>query len=173
MGAWYALWCISIYGSNSILPSAGVPVAWMLTSSGMEATITYFLNFVKEQSLEISLAMIMTDCDKAQMNVILAMYPSSTVLLCWWHVLCAIWSHFCMEAFLALWQRICTWVKTSDQAQFDLVWQEMQTNPSVPQSLVDYLQVNWMGIVPLWSGIHRKNQTIFQESDTNMLLEAL
>jgi transposase-like protein len=144
----------------------------MLTSSGTEATITYFLNFVKERSPEISPAIIMTDRDKAQMNAISAVYPDSTVLLCWWHVLRAIRMHFRTEEFPALWQRIRAWVKTSDQTEFDSVWQEMQTDPLVPQSLVDYLKVNWMGIVPLWSGIHRKNRSIFQESDTNMLLEA-
>lgn len=116
--------------------------------------------------------MIMTDHNKAQMNAILAVYPDSMVILCWWHVLCMIWMHFCTEEFPALWQCIRVWVKTSDQTQFDSVWQEMQTDTSVPQSLVDYLKVNWMGVIPLWSGIHRQNWTIFQESDTNMLLEA-
>lgn len=72
--------------------------------------------------------MIMMDCDKAQMNAILAVYLGSTVLLCWWHMLCVIWSHFCTEAFLMLWEHIQVWVKSSDQTQFDSVWQEMQTD---------------------------------------------
>ncbi|KAH9172687.1 hypothetical protein EDB89DRAFT_1832364, partial [Lactarius sanguifluus] len=41
-----------------------------------------------------------------------------------------------------------------------------------PQSLVDYLKVNWMTIVPLWSGTLRQQRTIFQEGDTNMLIES-
>ncbi|KAH8980321.1 hypothetical protein EDB92DRAFT_1777684, partial [Lactarius akahatsu] len=41
-----------------------------------------------------------------------------------------------------------------------------------PQSLIDYLEVNWMPVVPLWSGASRQNRTIFQEGDTNMLIEA-
>ncbi|KAH9000048.1 hypothetical protein EDB92DRAFT_1756184, partial [Lactarius akahatsu] len=40
-----------------------------------------------------------------------------------------------------------------------------------PKSFVKYLKENWMGIVPLWAGIARKNRTIFQEGDTNMLIE--
>ena len=114
----------------------------------------------------------MTDCDKAQMNAIEAVYPDAQMILCWWHVLRAIWTHFRTEEFPELWERIRAWVKTDDQAKFDSVWHEMQTDASVPQSLVDYLRVNWMTVVPLWSGIYRKNRPIFQEGDTNMLIES-
>jgi hypothetical protein len=132
----------------------------MLSSNGTEATITYFLNFVKMRNADILPAIIMTDRDKAQMNAITAVYPETTVLLCWWHVLCVIRMHFRTEEFPELWERIRAWVKISDQILFDSWWQEMQTDPSVPLSLVDYLKVNWMGIIPLWSGIHRKNRPI-------------
>ena len=137
-------------------PSTGVPVAWMLTSSGTEVTIKYFLNFVKLWSLQISPVVIMTNCDKAQMNAISAVYLDSTMLLCWWHVLRVIWMHLCTEEFPELWARIREWVKTADQAKFDSEWEWIQTNPSVPKSFVDYLQNNWMSIVSLWSGIYRK-----------------
>ena len=52
------------------------------------------------------------------------------------------------------------------------MWEWIQTDPLVPKSFVDYLQNNWMGIVPLWSAIYRKSCSIFQEGDTNMLIEA-
>ena len=172
MGAWYALWRISIFGHLTHFHSTGVPVTWMLSSSGTEATIAYFLNFVKLRSPAISPTIIMTDRDKAQMNAIAAVYPDSTVLLCWWHVLRAIRTHFRTEEFPKLWEGIREWVKTSDQIQFDSFWEKMQTDPSVPQSLVDYLKVHWMSITHHWSAIHRKNRTIFQEGDTNMLIES-
>ena len=113
----------------------------------------------------------MTDCDKAQMKAIEAVYPDTQMILCWWHVLRAIRTHFRTEEFPEVWERIRAWVKTDDQAKFNSVWHEMQTDTSVPQSLVDYLRVNWMGIVPLWSGIYRKDRPIFQEGNTNMLIE--
>ncbi len=150
----------------------GVPVTWMLSSSGTQATITFFLNFVKAWSLEIHPAIIMMDCNKAQMNAIMAIYPASQLLLCWWHVLCAMWMHFRMEEFPDLWKRIRAWVKIADKSKFDAWWEEMQANPSVPQSFVDYLKVNWIPIIPLWSGSLRQGWTIFQESDTNMLIES-
>jgi hypothetical protein len=79
--------------------------------------------------------------------------------------------HFRTEEFPEVWERVREWVKMSDQAMFDSLWEWFQTDPSVPRSFVDYLQTNWMSIVSLWAGISRKNRTIFQEGDTNMLIE--
>ena len=115
---------------------------------------------------------MMSDRDQAQLNTIKPMYLDTKLLLCWWHVLRAMWMHFCMEEFLELWEHVWELVKTSDQSRFDSLWEWIQTNPSVPQSFVDYLKVNWMSVVSLWSGISRKNWTIFQEGDTNMLIES-
>jgi hypothetical protein len=154
------------------LPLTGVPVAWMLSSSGTEATIKYFLYFVKSHSPEITPRITMSDRDQVQLNAIKAVYPDTKLLLCWWHVLRAMRMHFRTEEFPELWERVRELVKTCDQSRFDTLWEWIQTDPSVPQSFVDYLQVNWMSIVSLWSGISRKNRTIFQESDTNMLIES-
>jgi hypothetical protein len=166
------LWRISAYGRLLHFRSAGVPVAWMLSSNGTEATINFFLHFVKALSPEITPRITMSDRDQAQMNAIKAVYPETTLLLCWWHVLRAMRMHFRIEEFPELWERVREWVKTPDQSRFNSVWEWIKTDPSVPLSFVDYLKVNWMGIVPLWAGISRQNRTIFQESDTNMLIEA-
>ena len=66
--AYFCLWLIDVHSAP------GVPIAWMLLSSGTEVMSKYFLNFVKLQSLQITPAIIMTNCDKAQMNVITAVY---------------------------------------------------------------------------------------------------
>ena len=144
----------------------------MLSSSGTEATIQYFLNFVKDRSPGVVPAIIMSNHDKAQMNAVKTVYPDSKLLLCWWHVLRAIRMHFRTEEFPEVWDHIREWVKTLDQSRFDAIWEWIQTDPSVPQTLIDYLKINWMTIVPLWSGTARKERTIFQEGDTNMLIEA-
>jgi hypothetical protein len=143
----------------------------MLSSNGTEATIQFFLNFIKLHSLEITPQITMSNCDQAQMNAIKAIYPDTTLLLCWWHMLRTMQMHFHTEEFPELWECVREWVKTSDQAMFDSVWEWIQTDPSVPRSFVDYLKNNWMGIVPLWAGISRLNWMIFQEGDTNMLIE--
>jgi hypothetical protein len=172
LGPWYALWRISALGHLLHFCSAGVPVAFMLSSSGTEATVKFFLNWVKERNPEIKPAIIMTDCNQAQINTIKAVYSDSTIYLCWWHVLCAMRTHFCTEEFPKLWEHVREWVKTPDRSKFESWWDEMQTDPSAPQSFIDYLKVNWMTIMPMWSGSVRKNHTIFQEGDTNMLIES-
>lgn len=144
----------------------------MLSSSGTEATVEFFLNFVKTRSPDVTPAIIMSDRDKAQMNAINTVYPESKLLLCWWHVLRAIRMHFRTEEFPKVWERVREWVKTSDQSEFDSIWEWLQTDSSVPQSLVDYLETNWMDIVPLWSGTLRQQRTIYQDGDTNMLIES-
>ena len=144
----------------------------MISSKGTEATINFFLNFVKVRSPEIMPAIIMSDRDHAQMNAIKAVYSESTLLLCWWHVLRAMRTHFRTEEFPKLWERVREWVRTPDQTQFVSWWEEMQADPAAPQSFIDYLRNNWMPITALWSGSARKNRTIFQEGDTNMLIEA-
>jgi hypothetical protein len=143
----------------------------MMTSNGTEATIQFFKIFVKDRNPEIKPQITMSDRDQAQLNAIKAVYLETKLLLCWWHVLRAMRMHFHTEEFPELWKRVREWVKTSDQLTFDSLWEWIRTDPSVPQSFADYLQNNWMGIVPLWAGISRQNQTIYQEGDTNMLIE--
>ncbi len=78
----------------------------MVSSNGTEATIQYFLSFVKMHSPEITPQITMSDRDKAQMNVVKAVYPKTTLLLCWWHVLHAMQMHFRMEEFPELWEHV-------------------------------------------------------------------
>ena len=144
----------------------------MLSSSGTDATIQFFLQFVKTESPTVSPAIIMSNHDKAQMNPIGSVYPDAKLLLCWWHMLRAMRMHVCTEEFPEVWARLREWVKTLDQTKFDSIWEWLQTDPSVPVSLTDYLRSQWMCIVPLWLGTMRKNRTIFQEGDTNMLIES-
>ena len=162
----------SVFQIANSIRLIGVPVAWMLSSNGTEATIQLLLNFVKAASPTVIPAIIMSDRDKAQMNAIETVYPDSRLLLCWWHVLRAIRMHFRTEEFPEVWACIRKWVKTPDQSKFDSIWEWLQTDPSVPRSLIDYLRNQWMNIVPLWSGTMRQKRTIYQEGDTNMLIEA-
>jgi hypothetical protein len=68
----------------------GIPVAWMLASNGMTDNIAFFVSWVRDASPVVWLAVIMTDHDCAQINALRIIYPNSQILLCKWHVLCAI-----------------------------------------------------------------------------------
>ncbi|PBK94985.1 hypothetical protein ARMGADRAFT_880019, partial [Armillaria gallica] len=40
-----------------------------------------------------------------------------------------------------------------------------------PPSMIEYLKMNWMGETVLWSAVHCQGQSIFDDCDTNMLVE--
>ncbi len=114
----------------------------------------------------------MTDQDQAQVNAIRDIYPSCRVLYCWWHVLCAIQTHFVITEFQDLWVLIQKWVRMTNQYEFDAWWEDIQNNKLVPQSLVEYLAQEWIPVKEMWSAIFCQDCTIFKEGNTNMLLEA-
>ncbi|KAF8958308.1 hypothetical protein BDZ97DRAFT_1614760, partial [Flammula alnicola] len=41
-----------------------------------------------------------------------------------------------------------------------------------PQSVIEYLETHWLKDIRLWSAVFRKDRTVFQTSNTNMLVEA-
>ncbi|KAJ3793444.1 hypothetical protein GGU11DRAFT_659314, partial [Lentinula aff. detonsa] len=43
-----------------------------------------------------------------------------------------------------------------------------------PPSFIVYLETYWMSpnVIKMWSNVYRQGRTVFQNSDTNMLLEA-
>ena len=169
-----AMVCFVVYFLIWILTpfSARVPVTWMITTSCTEVTIKFFFNFIKVRSLEITPVIVMSYCDQTQLNAISAVYPDSTVLLCWWHVLHTMQMHFWTEEISKLWDHISEWGKTPDQSKFESWWADMQTDPSVPLSFIDYLKTNWMLIVHMWAGSAQQNHMIFQEGNTNMLIKS-
>jgi hypothetical protein len=144
----------------------------MLSSNGTYVTIKYFLELIKAQSPDISPNIYMTDRDAAQVKAIRVTYPSCRVLYCWWHVLRAIRTRFKTKEFPKFWTLIQDWVRTTEEAQFDAWWDEMQSNTSYPDTVIGYLARDWVTCKDMWSAIFRQNRTIFEEGDTNMLLEA-
>ena len=135
-------------------------------------TVVFFLNWVKEGSPDVRPSIIMSDHDQAQLAAIWDIYPHSRLFLCTWHVLRAMQRHFVTSAFKPLWEKIQIWVKTGDPAEFSKIWEEISTDPLVPPSLIQYLKTEWLPVSEMWSNISRKNRHIFEEGDTNMLIEA-
>jgi hypothetical protein len=149
----------------------GVPVAWMLASNGTTDTIAFFVGWVRDTSPAVRPAVIMTDRDRPQINVLRIVYPDSQILLCKWHVLRAIRSHFNTNEFPDLWAKVKAFVSTSELADFARLWVEISNDPSVPKSFVQYMRSEWLPEAKMWSLVMRKNRSIFEEGDTNMLLE--
>ena len=103
--------------------------------------------------------------------MICRVYPNSHALYCWWHVLRAIRCHFVTAKFLDLWSLIQKWVCTPDLYEFEAWWDDIQDDKSVPKSLIEYLAREWLPVKEMWSAVYRQDRSIFEEGDTNMLLE--
>lgn len=145
----------------------------MLSSNGTQATIQFFLELIKGRSPEISPSIFMTDRDHAQVNAIRSAFPNChRVFYCWWHVLRAIRTHFNTKEFEDLWQLIQDWVRTTDDDLFNAWWAQIQGDPDVPKSVAEYIAREWLPHKEMWSAMSRQNRTIFEEGDTNMLLES-
>ena len=145
----------------------------MLSSNGTQTTIEYFLRLIKAQSPGISPSIFMTDRNHAQENAIRAAFPEcQRVFYCWWHVLRAIRTHFNTKEFEDLWVLIQDWVRMVDDDEFKASWTQIQGDTKVPKSVAEYIAREWLPHKEMWSAMSRKNRTIFEEGDTNMLLEA-
>jgi hypothetical protein len=144
----------------------------MLASSMKMEVVKFFLNWVQATSLDIRPSIFMSDCDQAQIVAIEQAYPLSWIFLCTWHVLRAMWCHFVTDNFKLLWEKVQIWVKTSDSAKFSRIWDEISSDPLVPKSLIEYFKTEWIPVTQMWSRVSRQNRHIFEEGDTNMLIEA-
>jgi hypothetical protein len=114
----------------------------------------------------------MTDRDQAQINVIHLAFPDcGRIFYCWWHVLCAIRTHFNTKEFSDLWPLIQDWVRTTDDNEFNACWTRIQADTKVPKSVAEYIARGWLPQKEMWSAMSRQNCTIFEEGNTNMLLE--
>lgn len=150
----------------------GIPVAWMLASSGTEETIGYFLRLVRERNPTVIAKRIMSDRDLAQINGCRRWYPELIILLCWWHVLHAWQAHFFISKHPKLWEKLKAWIRLQDVDEFNCFWTEIQT--LAPPDFVAYLAEYWMDNTfrPMWSAVFRTGRTVFEVTDTNMLVEA-
>ena len=141
-------------------------------SSGTTDVIRFFVKWVRDASPSVRPRVIMTDRDQAQIAALEIVYPQSWIFLCTWHVLRAMQSHFVTNQFQGLWEKIKAWVNEGDLAKFFKIWDEISGDSSVPQSILEYLATEWLPMSHRWSKVSRRNRSIFEEGNTNMLIEA-
>lgn len=149
----------------------GCLVAWMVSSNATEATIGFFLATLRSANPSVIMSRIMTDFDWAQINMITKHYPEAQIFLCWWHVLHAWQQHITISHYPELCKLLKEWVHVTDTAGFDKFWVDIQA--LAPASFLKYLVTYWLTPVvkAMWSARERTSRTIFQLSDTNMLVE--
>jgi hypothetical protein len=143
----------------------------MVSSNATEATIGFFLATLRSANPSVIMSRIMTDFDWAQINMITKHYPEAQIFLCWWHVLHAWQQHITISHYPELCKLLKEWVHVTDTAGFDKFWVDIQA--LAPASFLKYLVTYWLTPVvkAMWSARERTSRTIFQLSDTNMLVE--
>ena len=101
-----------------LMSQIGILVAWMIASNGTTNTIAFFVSWVRDTSLAVQPAVIMTDCNCTQINTLRFIYLDSQILLCKWLVLHAMQSHFSTNEFPDLWAKVKAFVNASESADF-------------------------------------------------------
>lgn len=149
----------------------GIPIAWMLSSNAQQATIDFFLAKLRGKNPDVIPENWMTDFDQAQINAVQVRYPESKhIYLCWWHVLHAWQQHIAIAHYPELWELLKAWIRITDRKKFDEQWKKIQN--LAPTSFIHYIINTWFPVVAKWSAVFRLERSIWQDCDTNMLLEA-
>ncbi|KAE9393622.1 hypothetical protein BT96DRAFT_776638, partial [Gymnopus androsaceus JB14] len=154
-----------------------IPIAWMISNSGTEATLAYFLQLVHLRNPTVIPHIVMTDRDHAQINAVRRVYWEATILLCWWHVLHAWQQHFRIPDHLELWEQLKSWIRIKDRTEFASAWQEISrraVEEFADSTFYNYLCLTWGAedIVKMWSAVFCIDRSILEDCDTNMLIEA-
>ena len=87
MGAWFVSLIFRVLAGSANLSGLGVPITWMLMLSGTTNTIAFFVCWVWDASPAVWPAVIMSNCDQAQLQALKEVYSLSQIWLCIWHVL--------------------------------------------------------------------------------------
>jgi hypothetical protein len=76
------------------------------------------------------------------------------------------------DEFPELWEKVKILVNTDDLVIFWGIWDQIFIDPNVPETFKAYLKNNWMKEPHKWLKTMQKHRTIFEEGDTNMLIES-
>ncbi|KZP22578.1 hypothetical protein FIBSPDRAFT_657372, partial [Athelia psychrophila] len=163
-------WVDRMRAAGELLGFKGCPVAWMISTSATEVTIDYFLQTFKDANPGINPSRFMTDFDWAQINSIRRQYPNAQIYICWWHVLHAWQQRFTTQHHPELWGLLKGWIRLTTDEEFSDCWAKIQA--LAPKSFLKYIEVYWLPWRAMWSAIARVGRSIFEQSDTNMLVEA-
>ena len=67
---------------------------------------------------------------------------------------------------------IKAWVITEDLTEFFNIWDKISTDPLSSQSIVKYLALEWLQVLDMLLRVARRNRSIFEEGNNNMLIRA-
>jgi hypothetical protein len=134
---------ISLSALPNHLPllTTGVPIMWMFASNGEEAVCRFFFSTFLANNPVIP-SVILTDKDVGQINALRKVFPSSRILLCWWHVLHDWYGRLAVNQYPEAWEMLIRLPRQTTREEHESLWHQLQT--ILPADFIDYMQENWM-----------------------------
>ena len=68
-----------------------------------------------------------------------------------------------------LWDILKGWICIKKEDKFKACWQKIFS--LAPDSVIEYMKTYWLPVKHWWFAMYHKNPTVFEEGDTNMLIE--
>ena len=149
----------------------GVPVAYLISSDATSPTIQKFLSAFK-QFCPLVLT-FMTDNDRAEIDAIKKIFPTSQRLLCWWHVEKAWFTNHPTPknpdmTVKELVDELSKFLRHCHD--FDAGLERIKDICS--NGFFSYLEKNWLRTKETWAAAFRQDAVMYKRCDTNMLLES-
>lgn len=132
----------------SVLSSktTGCPVCWMISSDGTSDALRFLFMTFRDHNPTVP-QVIMSDRDLATINAVESVYPESTHLLCWWHVLHDWHGRLRVKEFSEVWTALQQLPRASTEQHFDTLMELI--DDQAPPSFTEYLYKNWLtGMFP-------------------------
>ena len=87
-------------------------------------------------------SIILTDRDVGQINALRSVFPSSRILLCWWHVLHNWYGQLSVKDHPEAWELLKQFPRQTTRQDHEKVWQKLQA--ILPQTFIEYMYENWL-----------------------------
>lgn len=161
----------------------------MFASNGEQVVFELFFSTFLTHN-PITPSTILTDRDVGQINALRHIFPSSRILLCWWHVLHDWYGKLRTDQHKDAWELLKQFLRQKTQAEHEALWNRVL--PMLPGTFVGYINTNWLlGMLltsssfpkptdappdpwlPMWAGYYRQGRAILELQDTNMIVERL
>ena len=148
----------------------GIPIAYLISSDGCEATLIKFLQAFKTYCPVVGA--FMTDCCKAEKTAVETVYPNSRHILCYWHVLKAWTQKLKQERNFPKDDPFWLKLKGLLHSRGDFEKEYLKIVSIASPEFASYLNVYWYENKEKWAFSFRHNIPMFKFSNTNMLIES-
>ena len=148
----------------------GIPVSFLITSGESAACIRPWLSALKDQGIQFGC--VMTDNDDAEIDVVKSVFPESTHLLCWWHVLKNWKTNMRSKLEAPKHDTVFSKLKNLLMKSVDFDSDFGTVCELSNGDFSDYLKREWLPKKEKWAYQFRIGVKMYKTTNTNMLIES-